>query len=104
VTDEQNEAPEGAQEPAGEPETAAEPEAGPETQDDDPDQEGAEASAQATTQGDLVPGPDEHPVDTTPPTGDGPQGDAHEPMSKADERGEPNTRGQGGGDGTVWNG
>lgn len=67
----------------------------------------AEATAgdppQATTQGDIVPEADEHPVDTTPPIGgEKPTSDPHEPM--VHERGPENERGQGGGDGTVWNG
>ncbi len=73
-------------------------------------EEAAQTDApQATTQGDIVPDADEHPVDTTPPPSPdapsppgGPTGDAHESM--VHEPGEPNERRLGGGDGTVWNG
>ena len=70
--------------------------------------EGGGDAPQTTTQGDLVPGADEHPVDHTPPPSPdapqpsgGPQGDAHEPMNKMDMRGDANVRGVGGGDDTV---
>jgi hypothetical protein len=82
--------------------------------------EGAQEGApEPTTVGDLQEGADEHPVSSTPKLGDADQGEGspaaggpavqqagetepREQMNRADERGEPNTRGAGQGDGTVW--